>query len=486
MVREKYVLTKKISFETNVTSEMFEKAFKFGMDYYLNPAKTLKDRTGDKTRGWGEIITANLVGKLIELGVCKILADNSTVGKQFFPDMDVSSEFVYNQPDISKISSKERIGLEPKFFIEIKNSPTNFRWISLYSTQFDEMKKWVEENMSNVRKPETKIFIIYARIVDKFGYEISVKDNEEENVDEENVDEEKNSKNKSYLNKREEDELADISKKIKVLKTARENLPMCSKSLGAKKQEECKDKKKELAKEIKNLENLKKNLLVTIPNRKRDLLGMILKHHLGTQNEIAEDTQYLQDALNDFYDLDDLKIVIDYIVSGKELKDNGRELKKNLPWPDPEIFSKKKNQKFENSEKTTWKKINCKTKKGKQILPVENIMRDTKPIYPEIFGEWVCKGKFNLYQQKTTRKSGVKEKVNSTLFIECKTDVELCNNFLKNQNFQKNDIWSMSIKNILGGDKGKSVTDIAIPKNIVDDIVTEKLPKRIIRIAEEI
>ena len=44
----------------------------------------------------------------------------------------------------------------------------------------------------------------------------------------------------------------------------------------------------------------------------------------------------------------------------------------------------------------------------------------------------------------------------------------------------------MSIKNILGGDKGKSVTDIAIPKNIVDDIVTEKLPKRIIRIAEEI
>ena len=65
MVREKYVLTKKISFETNVTSEMFEKAFKFGMDYYLNPAKTLKDRTGDKTRGWGEIITANLVGKLI-------------------------------------------------------------------------------------------------------------------------------------------------------------------------------------------------------------------------------------------------------------------------------------------------------------------------------------------------------------------------------------------------------------------------------------
>ena len=70
-------------------------AFKFGMDYYRNPAKVIKDRTGEKSRGLGEILTANLNGKVVEHGIKTILG-NIKPGKKFILDDEVRSIFDYS------------------------------------------------------------------------------------------------------------------------------------------------------------------------------------------------------------------------------------------------------------------------------------------------------------------------------------------------------------------------------------------------------
>jgi len=52
---------------------MLQAAFQFGTEYYQNPDKVTRGRTSSQNRGLGAIIDANIVGKVIELGVNEIL-----------------------------------------------------------------------------------------------------------------------------------------------------------------------------------------------------------------------------------------------------------------------------------------------------------------------------------------------------------------------------------------------------------------------------
>ena len=91
---------------------MLLQAYDFGVKYFKNLAKTLKDRTGEKERGFGEIVTANLYGKLAELGVAKILSNLS--GKMLKVDMDVDSEFDETKPDVPEITDVDGSKREPR------------------------------------------------------------------------------------------------------------------------------------------------------------------------------------------------------------------------------------------------------------------------------------------------------------------------------------------------------------------------------------
>jgi len=147
-----------VSLETAVTSKMLEEAFEFGAKYFQNPDKVTRGRTSSQNRGLGAIIDANIAGKVIELGVNEILKQHEK-SKEFLPDMEIDSVFDYGQPDVIEIveGGKKR---SPKCFVEIKNSPKNFEWIGLYTTQFEDMRKYVGGDDEN-------IYIIYASLVNK-------------------------------------------------------------------------------------------------------------------------------------------------------------------------------------------------------------------------------------------------------------------------------------------------------------------------------
>ena len=52
--------------KVEITEDMVFEAAKFGNDCYQNPAKTVKDRTGEKERGYGQIMSDKMYGKIYE------------------------------------------------------------------------------------------------------------------------------------------------------------------------------------------------------------------------------------------------------------------------------------------------------------------------------------------------------------------------------------------------------------------------------------
>ena len=112
--------------KTEITAEMVLNAGKFGNDYFQNPAKTIKDRTGEKERGYGQIMSDKIYGKVIENGVAEAL-HNFCKEKKFIADNVVRTDFDFSQSDIIGVidipSKEER---DPNKFVEIKLSPDNF------------------------------------------------------------------------------------------------------------------------------------------------------------------------------------------------------------------------------------------------------------------------------------------------------------------------------------------------------------------------
>ena len=163
-----------MTLSTPVTEEMLSEAFEFGTKYYQNPAKVTRGRTSSQDRGLGAIIDANIVGKVIELGVNEILS-KCVKKKKLFPDMEVRKQFEFGQPDVIAVedNGKKR---SPKCFVEVKNSPKNFLWVGLYTTQFNDMKNYVGRDEEN-------IYIIYASLRTKSGELVDTKENDEDNDD---------------------------------------------------------------------------------------------------------------------------------------------------------------------------------------------------------------------------------------------------------------------------------------------------------------
>ncbi len=145
--------------KTEITAEMVLNAGKFGNDYFQNPEKTIKDRTGEKGRGYGQIMSDKIYGKVIENGVAEAL-HNFCNEKKFIVDNVVRTDFDFSQSDIIGVidipSKEER---DPNRFVEIKLSPDNFLVLSILQGQWDGIR--AHGNLDDV-------VIIYASLVDKF------------------------------------------------------------------------------------------------------------------------------------------------------------------------------------------------------------------------------------------------------------------------------------------------------------------------------
>lgn len=374
-----------MSLETALTSEMLKEAFEFGVKYYQNPDKVTRGRTSSQNRGLGAIIDANIVGKVIELGVNEILKQHEK-SKEFAPDMEISSVFDYGQPDVVQIV-ENGVKRKPKCFVEVKNSPKNFEWVGLYTTQFDDMKKFVGGDEEN-------IYIIYASLRSKEG---------------------------SILEKSEEGE------------EASEN------------------------------------------GRENDLLGIFLK----SKKSLGDLFDFFEDASN-------FSVSIDYVVTGKELADNGKVFPSGEPWPSPEIFQEGAKPYDANGKvKKNFKLLELNTKEGKCNLPTDNVNNSVP--FPRQFGALECYGDFQVYEE--TRNSwrkveGVKTKTElKTIFIDCKSDVVVKSKWLGEYHLDGGKIYRIKINAKVAS---KDRDDLSYPKRNIESMVKMSTSERIKEIARKI
>ena len=135
------------------TPDDFERAFKFGIDMYLSKGPHT-GRTSGEPRGLGAVLDAFTRGKLVEIGVGRMLEEVCD-GRRFILDFDMKSiSEVAEEPDITDVEEggEKR---EPIFFIEIKNTSTDDRWIGLTDEQLATMSKGAADR---------DIYIIYASL----------------------------------------------------------------------------------------------------------------------------------------------------------------------------------------------------------------------------------------------------------------------------------------------------------------------------------
>lgn len=135
------------------TKEDLRKVFEFTRDYHLEETKPSSGRTNQGSRSFGGELDAFIPGKLIELGVCKILESHSTENKKLFPDYTIySNSEVADQvdPDIVKveIAGQERL---PNIHIEIKRLSDGDEWLGMRADQLSRVEivkgKATVENM---------------------------------------------------------------------------------------------------------------------------------------------------------------------------------------------------------------------------------------------------------------------------------------------------------------------------------------------------
>lgn len=149
--------------EYNVTIQDLEKCFKFAVEYHLDKTKLASNRTTGQYRGLGGIIDSFFIGKLIEIGVSKMI--EAEAGKECVLDFDIHSINKDNVSDADIVKIKES-GRErkPNFFVEIKNVSPDDRWIGLTAEQFSTILR----NETAGSDPK-KVFIIYASLLSKKG-----------------------------------------------------------------------------------------------------------------------------------------------------------------------------------------------------------------------------------------------------------------------------------------------------------------------------
>jgi hypothetical protein len=372
-----------VSLETPVTSKMLQDAFEFGTKYFQNPDKVTRGRTSSQNRGLGAIIDANIVGKVIELGVNEIIKQHEK-SKKLSPDMGISSTFDYGQPDVIEVeeNGKKRA---PKCFVEVKNSPKNFEWIGLYTTQFEDMKKYVGGNEKN-------IYIIYASLVNK-------------------------------------------------------SLPILGKDDAVLKENE----------------------------RKNDLLGTFLKSKKS-----------LGGLFDFFADASDFLVSIDYVITGKELAENGEVFPAGEPWPSPEIFQDgAKPYDIKGNIKKKFELLDLHMKNDSCDLPTKNINNSVN--FPRQFGTLTCKGDFQVYEETkhSTRKvNGVKTKVElKTLFIGCKSDVVVKSDWLGEYRLEGGKVHRIKV---VAKVASKDRDDLSYPKRNIESMVELPALERVKELARKI
>jgi len=141
--------------EYEFTNEEINEAVSFAVNYFLDPRKKLSGRTVGEPRGLGAIMDDFFLGKLIEIGVRRIL-EGLNDKKKYILDFEIkSTSKVKGDPDILAIIEGET-ERPPNLFVEIKATFQSYHWIGMKFSQLKTIRE------SSKKKP---IFFIFASII---------------------------------------------------------------------------------------------------------------------------------------------------------------------------------------------------------------------------------------------------------------------------------------------------------------------------------
>ena len=365
----------------------------------------------------------------------------------------------------------------PKIFLEIKNSPKNYEWISVYDSQFDGMKRWGKQNTKKSSK-SNNIFVIFASLLDKHGERVFATATEEGNDEKWLMSDEL-----TRIETAKQEMIKDILNETKCAKKIAEKII----DLDESQKDNIEKLSEETLRGIKNLINLK----LTFKKRKSDVLGSFLKF------------KKLSPKFNFFFNLDDFKVRIDYILLGSELDTSGigQKFLKDEIWPSPEIFWDNINKKpssikirseskgNEGSLLSSISELGEKKKLSLDIL-VNNTTYWKKPNfwhYPKQFGKLSFSEKTKFFVKETNSRAKLeedqtKEKLKQ-IIVECKTKTTVTSDFLGSFSLEPGS-WKINLWTKLEDLKNRD--DYAIPKRYYDQFLAGCTSDRIQIISQNI
>ncbi len=157
--------------------------------------------------------------------------------------------------------------------------------------------------------------------------------------------------------------------------------------------------------------------------KQKDLLGIYLKDKLKST------------IFYDFTDIENIEVVIEYTISGKELATHGSFFEKGSFMYETEIFEIVGKQTASDIAKGKLKKIGTFSDSA-----IERYIMDAKFPDPEFIGEVKFKGKIELYE-KFNKKS-------THRYIRCLTDVVISNGLLGIFNLEKDKIYLFNLHTV--------------------------------------
>ncbi len=183
--------------------------------------------------------------------------------------------------------------------------------------------------------------------------------------------------------------------------------------------------------------------------KQKDLLGIYLKNKFNSP------------IFKDFTNINNIEIVIEYAISGKELIEHGLEFKKGFFMYETEIFEIAGKQTMVKINKGKLKKIGTFTN---SIL--DRYVMDKKFPDPKFIGKINFKGKIEVFE-KLNEKS-------SRRFIKCLTDVIVTNKILGIFQLEKNKIYLFNLHTV-GRNPALNRNNIWIAKRNIQSLQNKKL-----------
>lgn len=186
-------------------------------------------------------------------------------------------------------------------------------------------------------------------------------------------------------------------------------------------------------------------------SKEKDLLGIYLKN------------KFKLDVFKNFTDLNNIEVVIEYAISGKELQERGKIFEKGSFMYETEIFEEAGTQTLTAIKSGRISKIG--TFSGGKL---DRYSMDSKYPEPEFMGEFKCKGNFCLYEkvnEKSTRR-----------FIQCNSDIEVSSEYLGDFKLEKGKIYLFNLHTV-GRNPALNRNNIWIAKRSVSFLQNKKILK---------